>query len=272
MGSSMGFAQDNQDSEETREVQQKDPRAVSIDEALDPTVGTVESDAQDFFDSFDVVEPSDDPLLTEEELNNPDAMLGDNPDGELPDGADGFSDVEFEELDPVLTEETYTDDAIFEGNLEDVQGDDSGDAIEGELPDGILARDAPSDELSPARRFGDQFLNDDPESMEPIPDQFGVSRVAVIRGLDKITARVRDVEVPVGRPVMYERFEILVQACSRRPPEETPETTAFIEITEHRLDGELENVFSGWMFASSPSMNPVEHPVYDVWLIDCRTL
>lgn len=106
----------------------------------------------------------------------------------------------------------------------------------------------------------------------PVPDQFGVSRIAVVRGLDKITARVRDVEVPVGVPVMFESFEILIPACSKRPPEETPETTAFVQITEHHFDGTQERVFSGWMFASSPALNPVEHPVYDVWLMDCRTV
>ena len=107
---------------------------------------------------------------------------------------------------------------------------------------------------------------------DPIPDAAGISRIAVLRGLDKITARVRDVEFPVGVPVMFESFEITVQACSKRPPEETPETTAFVQITEHHYDGSLERVFSGWMFASTPGLNPVEHPVYDVWLIDCRTL
>lgn len=114
---------------------------------------------------------------------------------------------------------------------------------------------------------------DGPENLPaPIPDAEGISRIAVVRGLDKITAEVRDVEVPVGVPVMYNSFEILAQTCDRRPPEETPETTAFIQITEHRLDGRLERIFSGWMYASSPSLNPVEHSTYDVWLIDCRTL
>jgi len=106
----------------------------------------------------------------------------------------------------------------------------------------------------------------------PIPDEDGISRIAVVRGLDKITARVRDVEAPVGVPVMFNSFEILVQTCDKRPPEETPETTAFLQVTEHRIDGTLERIFSGWMYASSPSLNPVEHSTYDVWLIDCRTL
>ncbi len=114
---------------------------------------------------------------------------------------------------------------------------------------------------------------DGPENLPlPIPDEDGISRMAVVRGLDKITARVRDVDAPVGIPVMFNSFEILVQTCYRRPPEETPETTAFIQITEHRLDGQRERIFSGWMYASTPSLNPVEHSTYDVWLIDCRTL
>jgi len=106
----------------------------------------------------------------------------------------------------------------------------------------------------------------------PIPDENGISRIAVVRGLDKITALVRDVETPVGVPVMFNSFEILVQTCDRRPPEETPEVTAFVQVTEHRLDDTMEPIFSGWMYASTPSLNAVEHSTYDIWLIDCRTL
>ncbi len=109
----------------------------------------------------------------------------------------------------------------------------------------------------------------------PVPDADGIQRIAVLRALDKITARVVDMDAPVGVPVRFESLEITVQYCHRRPPEETPETTAFMQILDHRLatEGEeLEPVFSGWMFASSPALNALDHPTYDVWLIDCRTL
>lgn len=154
-----------------------------------------------------------------------------------------------------------------------------------QFSDSIDLPPAPSNESLSDEELMERFLQpieagpiynaevDGPENLPaPIPDEEGISRIAVVRGLDKITAEVRDVEVPVGAPVMYNSFEIVAQTCDRRPPEETPETTAFIQITEHRQDGTLERIFSGWMYASSPSLNPVEHSTYDVWLIDCRTL
>jgi len=129
--------------------------------------------------------------------------------------------------------------------------------------------------MQPIEEPGDIYnaATDGPENLPaPIPDEEGVSRVAVIRGLDKITARVTNIDAPVGVPVMFNSLEILVQTCDKRPPEETPETTAFIQVTEHRLDGTLERIFSGWMYASSPSLNPLEHSTYDIWVIDCKTL
>ena len=94
--------------------------------------------------------------------------------------------------------------------------------------------------------------------------------IAVMRGLDKVTARVWMFEAPVNQPVMFGRFEVNVRRCNKQPPEETPDTTAFVQIEEQKLNEDRERVFSGWMFASSPGLNGVEHPVYDVWLIDCK--
>lgn len=98
--------------------------------------------------------------------------------------------------------------------------------------------------------------------------------IAVFRGLDKVTARVWMFEAPVNQPVMFERFAITVRRCNKQPPEETPNTTAFVQVDERELnvgaESEILRVFNGWMFASSPGLNAVEHPVYDVWLIDCK--
>jgi len=111
-------------------------------------------------------------------------------------------------------------------------------------------------------------------------------RVAIFTGLDKITARITRLEADIGTRVQFGTLEILAQTCNKRPPEETPETTAFVEVfdvgttlaSELQEEGgvtpmmpsEPERIFSGWMFASSPGLNAVEHPVYDVWLIDCK--
>jgi len=99
--------------------------------------------------------------------------------------------------------------------------------------------------------------------------------VVVLRGLDKVTARTRDFEVNIGETTEYGALSITPRYCRKRPPEETPEIYAFLEILDRRTDGfgvetEGDKIFSGWMFASNPALNPLEHPVYDVWVIDCR--
>lgn len=95
--------------------------------------------------------------------------------------------------------------------------------------------------------------------------------IAVLRALDKVTARVSTIEAPVGREVRFGTLRILVRTCKKRPPEETPETAMFLEILDLRPQGAPQRVFTGWMFASSPALSAMEHPTYDVWPIDCRT-
>jgi hypothetical protein len=94
--------------------------------------------------------------------------------------------------------------------------------------------------------------------------------VALLQGLDKITARLSKFEAPVGAPVRFGTLSIRVRGCEKNPPEETPENAAFLEIDELRPGEARTRVFSGWMFASSPALSALEHPVYDVNLLDCR--
>ncbi len=96
----------------------------------------------------------------------------------------------------------------------------------------------------------------------------------VLRALDKVTATTEDYTVTVGDNLLYGSLDIKVQHCEKRPPEETPETAAFLQILDARLDGkggesEAEKLFSGWMFASSPALSALDHPVYDIWVLDC---
>jgi hypothetical protein len=95
--------------------------------------------------------------------------------------------------------------------------------------------------------------------------------IAVFSGLDKITAEIEPVEIGVGAAVRFGSLEIRPRVCYTRPPTEPPQTTTFVEIDEHELSGEVRRVFTGWMFASSPGLNALEHPVYDVWLKTCKT-
>jgi hypothetical protein len=95
---------------------------------------------------------------------------------------------------------------------------------------------------------------------------------AVLRALDKVTARVETLRVPVGVPVAFGRMEILVKSCYARPPEETPESSALLEI--NKIGGKRHDtktkVFDGWMFASSPDLSAMDDPVYDVWVLACE--
>ena len=93
---------------------------------------------------------------------------------------------------------------------------------------------------------------------------------AVLQGLDKITARISTFEAPVGTPVRFGSLKIVMRACHKRPPEEPPESAVFLEIVDVRPDSPAIPLFTGWMFASSPALSAVEHPVYDVWVIDCK--
>ncbi len=99
-------------------------------------------------------------------------------------------------------------------------------------------------------------------------------KVAVLQGLDKITARISRFDAPVDQPVHFGTLIITVRACLKRPPEDPPETAAFIQIEEMRAGSQLattKQAFSGWMFASSPAISALEDPVYDVNVLDCKS-
>lgn len=93
---------------------------------------------------------------------------------------------------------------------------------------------------------------------------------AVFGGLDKITARVSTIYAPLDVPVRFGALSITVRQCKARPPEEPPEKAVFVEIDEAKPGKEPVHAFTGWMFWSSPALSALEHPVYDVWLVDCR--
>ena len=94
--------------------------------------------------------------------------------------------------------------------------------------------------------------------------------IAVMQGLDKITARISTFDTPVAKPVNFGTLSIVVRDCEKSAPEERPENAAFIEITENRPGEEKRRLFSGWMFSSSPALSALEHPVYDVNLLECK--
>jgi hypothetical protein len=100
--------------------------------------------------------------------------------------------------------------------------------------------------------------------------QMEAQPTAVMQGLDKITARISRFEAPVGKPVTFGTLSITVRDCEKSAPEARPENAAFVEIAENRPGEEKRRLFSGWMFSSSPALSALEHPVYDVNLLECK--
>jgi len=95
------------------------------------------------------------------------------------------------------------------------------------------------------------------------------TNTAVLRALDKVTARVQTLDVPVGTPVQFGRLDILAKTCITRPPEETPESSVLLQI-DKTVGGKKTRAFDGWMFASSPDLSAMDDPVYDIWVLACE--
>jgi hypothetical protein len=102
------------------------------------------------------------------------------------------------------------------------------------------------------------------------PSQKIANKGAMFSGLDKITGRIITFDAAIGETVQFGALQVTPRICYTRPPTETPNTDAFIEVDEVTLQGEVKRIFTGWMFASSPGLHAVEHPIYDVWLTDCK--
>jgi len=102
------------------------------------------------------------------------------------------------------------------------------------------------------------------------PAQKIVNKQAVFSGLDKITGRIIKFDVDMAETVQFGALRVKPQACYTRPATEAANTDAFVEVDEITLQGEVKRIFSGWMFAASPGLSGVEHPIYDVWLTDCK--
>lgn len=93
--------------------------------------------------------------------------------------------------------------------------------------------------------------------------------IAKLQSLDKVTARTMTFEAPVGSTVNFGPLFIKVQVCREAPPVEQPESAAFLQVWENTPEDKAEWIFSGWMFASSPGLSSMDHPIYDVWVLDC---
>src|SRR5215471_2112248 len=103
------------------------------------------------------------------------------------------------------------------------------------------------------------------------PAQKLANPTAVFSGLDKITGRTISFDVAINETVQFGALQVTPRVCYSRPPTESPNTDSFVEVDEVTLQGEVKRIFTGWMFAASPGLHAVEHPIYDVWLTDCKS-
>lgn len=103
-----------------------------------------------------------------------------------------------------------------------------------------------------------------------MPSQKIANPTAIFTGLDKVTGRIITFDVALNETVQFGALQVTPRVCYTRPPTETANTDSFVEVDEVTLQGEVKRLFAGWMFASSPGLNAVEHPIYDVWLTNCK--
>ena len=127
------------------------------------------------------------------------------------------------------------------------------------------AKQAPRNAPPPAATLqpGDEVVT------EP-PAQKIANKKATFSGLDKITGRIINFDSDIGETVQFGALRVKTDACYTRPATEAANTDAFVEVDEITLQGEVKRIFSGWMFAASPGLHGVEHPIYDIWLTDCK--
>ena len=94
--------------------------------------------------------------------------------------------------------------------------------------------------------------------------------IASFSGLDKITGRITNFDVYIDETVQFGALQLTPRVCFTRPPTETQRTSVFLEVDQVSLKGGSQRIFTGWMFADSPALNAIDHPVYDIWLVDCK--
>ena len=160
-----------------------------------------------------------------------------------------------------------------------IQPDPTLDQSEGEQPAQDRTGEEPAPEQpaegepAPAQAAPDQPASDQPAQDQPAPAP-KVDRVknpiAEFTGIDKITGRIITFDVYIDETVQFGALQVTPRVCYSRPGAEEPKTDSFVEVDEITLDRKIRRIFTGWMFAESPGLNAVEHPVYDVWLKACK--
>jgi hypothetical protein len=149
-----------------------------------------------------------------------------------------------------------------------------GSGLQGQQP-GTGVATAPPAQRQPRNATGTApptpaTLQPGDEVVTETPAQKITNKQAVFSGLDKITGRIISFDVDINETVQFGALRVRPRVCYTRPATENANTDAFVEVEEITLQGEVKKIFSGWMFAASPGLHGVEHPIYDVWLSDCK--
>jgi hypothetical protein len=142
---------------------------------------------------------------------------------------------------------------------------------QGQPAQASTARGTPAPANPPPPQPADTSPQSDDTVITETPTQHVENGRAVFSGLDKITGRIISFDAAIGETVQFGALQVTARACYTRPPTEATNTDAFVEVDEVTLKGEIKRIFTGWMFASSPGLHGVEHPIYDVWLTDCAS-
>ncbi len=95
------------------------------------------------------------------------------------------------------------------------------------------------------------------------------TNAALMQAMDKVTGRVNKITVSVNSKISFGDFSLVLRSCKKRPAEETPENFAFVDVTDKSFGTDEYNIFRGWIVSSTPGINAIEHPIYDVWLLEC---
>jgi hypothetical protein len=140
-----------------------------------------------------------------------------------------------------------------------------------------VAPPEPSQNVSPPGQRQPKSVPQSPATLQPgdevvtePPAQKIVNKKASFSGLDKVTGRIINFDEDIGETVQFGALRVKTDACYTRPATEAANTDAFVEVDEITLQGEVKRIFSGWMYAASPGLHGVEHPIYDIWLTDCK--
>ncbi len=156
--------------------------------------------------------------------------------------------------------------ASYGQNFEDLLNElsSNADQLESELPEQKKTIDHPPP-------FSTEITSP-PEEDAFAPEKNIVTNGVTLQGLDKQTARVFIIDANVGQSIEFGTLKMMVHHCEKAPLDDRQESMAFVTITEEKQNTPPQKLFSGWMFASSPALSALDHPIYDVWVKECKNV